>query len=487
MKSSALFSLMAACLTSLPASAVSGTSLPAAAVTITPVTVEADSTEMTRVRELDEILESIPVENRYRLPYDKYSGPWVFAGYRSASAVSFAVPEWRYSTPETPQYAPDGLSEKYGLIYALGTRIWTEPVHPLLDTPANVLRPIHDAMIAERAQDQAIYYMMVRWPHTIDYAYWNLPVPPSLPDDDPSFRKYVERLNMTDVNVNDAIIPEFEIDRTHWLHVVGGGIQFSQAYVSSNWYQGGNDYLALLFNFGWDVQLNTVYHPDWLLQSSLSYKLGLNSSNDLYHKYSISEDLFQYNLKAGYKAHRRWYYSANLQFKTQMFNAYVANSDVRSASFLSPGDLTLGLGMTYSYARKPRIDMTVSLSPLSYNLKTCIDRLIDPEQFNITPGRKTNSEVGSSAEVNVLYNITDNISCKSRLFLFTDYHYGLGDLETTFNFSINRFLSTQLYVHLRYDSSSDVRLSEWRHWMLKEILSFGLAYQFTTKPANLKK
>ena len=74
-----------------------------------------------------------------------------------------------------------------------------------------------------------------------------------------------------------------------------------------------------------------------------------------------------------------------------------------------------------------------------------------------------------------------NISMRTRMFAFTDYTYFQGNIETTWDFAINKFLSTQVYANLRYDSSSDFNLSKWHHWMLKEILSFGLTYTFSTK------
>ena len=51
----------------------------------------------------------------------------------------------------------------------------------------------------------------------------------------------------------------------------------SQAFVSPNWYQGGNNYLALLINFLWDVTkpgLSSEPH----VPEHVSYKLGLNSN-----------------------------------------------------------------------------------------------------------------------------------------------------------------------------------------------------------------
>ena len=328
-----------------------------------------------------------------------------------------------------------------------------------------------------------MYNLMVEKPSTIDYSYWDLPVPPRLLDDDVTFSGYIRRLNLPELDPEKAVLPEETLRQIHWLHGIGAAMQFSLAYVSKNWYQGGNNHLALLFNFYWNVQLNQVYHPNLLFQSALSYKLGLNSTpQDEVHSYSISEDVLQYNLNTGLKAFKKWFYSLNLQFKTQILRNYEQNSMKRKASFLSPGDFNLGLGMAYSHQNeKKTLQLTATVSPISYNLKTCITDKIDHAQFNISPGRHSRSEIGSNGEFNMLWKITPNIDYRTRVFLFTDYDYFLGDWENTFSFAINKFLSTQIYVHMRYDTSTDMSTS-WKHFMLREVLSFGLSYTFSTKP-----
>ena len=48
-------------------------------------------------------------------------------------------------------------------------------------------------------------------------------------------------------------------------------------------------------------------------------------------------------------------------------------------------------------------------------------------------------------------------------------------------FNINRFLTTQIFVHMRYDSSTpDCDDPDWHKFQFKEILSFGFAYKFAT-------
>ena len=182
----------------------------------------------------------------------------------------------------------------------------------------------------------------------------------------------------------------------------------------------------------------------------------------------------------GLKAARRWFYSANVMFKTQLFNSYPTNSRVRKAAFLSPGELNVGLGMTYNYTNpKNTLTLGLSLSPLSWNMKTCTSPMIDPTTYGIDNGRRVKNKVGSSAELNMQWKIAYNITYTTRLFGFTDYDYAYTDWENTIDFNINRFLSTRLYVHFRYDTSTPhIEDSRWSKLQLKEIFSFGFSYHF---------
>lgn len=312
---------------------------------------------------------------------------------------------------------------------------------------------------------------------------WLLPEPPHLHETPDTSREYLITDLPLPLDNGPAPILLDDIERINWLHTFDSGVQFSQAYLSPNWYQGGTNSLTLLLNFLWDVKINEVYHPTVLFTNTISYKLGLYSTpQDQYHSYGISQDLFQWNLKAGLRARSKWFYSFTLQFKTQFLHNYGENSQERKASFLSPGELNLGLGMTYAgSACKGRLKFNASVSPISYNLKTCIDRHIDPALFSMPEGKKYYNQIGSNAELTADWRLTDNISWKSRIFIFTNYDDFQADWENTFNFSINRFLSTQIYLHMRYDTASTSTDKGWRYWMMKEILSFGFRYAFSTK------
>ena len=460
---------------------------------VEPVETTVDSSRFV-ARDLDRLLldlDTIPVK---KLDFNKLAGPWIFTGFRHYTTEKKFEPEKKLIYPGVE---PDSLAaviedaEGIAEVSPDGNLMFWEETFDIEEEPSVVtdltrLQPgytpkwLRDAVIQMRQQEDLMYATMIVRPSAIDYAYWDLPVPPTLPDDEVTFEAYLRKLDLPEIEADKAILPEEELNKIHWLHNVNAYAHFSQSFISANWYQGGNSHFSLLLGANWNVQLNQVYHPNLLFQSNLSYKLGLYSSpDDKVHDFSFSEDVLQWNLNTGLKATKKWYYSLNALFKTQVFNNYPTNSNTLKASFLSPGDLNVGLGMSYS-DKKPNIEFTATISPLSYNLKTCITNKIDHAQFNIDADKKTVSDFGSNAEFNMNWKVRYNINYKTRIFLFTDYSYFLADWEHTFNFDINKFLSTQIFVHMRFDSSSELD-KDWRHFMLREVLSFGLSYTFSTK------
>ena len=274
--------------------------------------------------------------------------------------------------------------------------------------------------------------------------------------------------------------PELDYKTISWIHKFDASFQFSQAYISENWYQGGNNNLNIISDLAYSLELNQAKHPKKLFQLDIKYKLGVNSANDdQYRKYSINEDLFQVNSKFGLKATKKFYYSTSVQFKTQLLQNFKSNTYDLSASFLTPGELNAGIGMTYNTVnKKDTFKFDASLAPLSYNMKICrAIHKMDPTTLGIDAGEHLGHEVGSSGEFKLSWTLTRDISMSARLFAFTDYSYVQSDLETTINFSINKYLSTQIYAHLRYDDSVAWNDS-WQYWQFKEILSFGLQYKF---------
>lgn len=322
-------------------------------------------------------------------------------------------------------------------------------------------------------------------PELVQYNLSSLPEAP---------QKYYATVNPADLTISVGeistappadmpVLEQEKIEKKHWIRTFNASLQFSQAYVSPNWYQGGNNNLNALAQIYYNVKLNQSYHPNLLFEFTAQYKLGANNApEDSIHAYSIQEDLLQVNTTFGVKAARRWYYSFTGQFKTQVLNSYKSNTRDLRSSFLSPGELTAGVGMTYNYANpRKTVLFDASIAPLSYNLKTCISNRINHDQYDIRPDRKTVSKFGSSCELKFQWKITYNIQFNSRVFAFTDYESFQADWENTLAMDINRFLTTQIYAHARYDTRTPREAdSDWHKFQLKEIFSIGFAYKFSS-------
>ncbi|MDE5744301.1 MAG: DUF3078 domain-containing protein [Paramuribaculum sp.] len=318
-------------------------------------------------------------------------------------------------------------------------------------------------------------------PEMVKYNIRNLPEPPAHYNAfvDPVTTRIVlqEQISSDDKeSVNNLL----NVKRINWLQKFDALAMFSQAYISPNWYQGGNRSLTAILNLVYNVKLNQKFYPKLLFETNISYKLGINSSpDDTIRSYNISEDLFQLNSKFGYKAFRRWYYSTSVQFKTQLLQSYNTNSTTLRSAFMSPSQTNVGVGMTYEYTNKRKtFTFNASIDPLSWQLVTCFSSRMNRAAYNIDPGHHTVNTFGSSGEYKLNWKLAYNISYNSRLFVFTDYERFQADWEHTIKFTINRYLSTQIFAHMRYDSSTPRVHEGWHKFQFKEILSFNVSYTF---------
>lgn len=346
------------------------------------------------------------------------------------------------------------------------------------------MRWIEEQQVLNKSMQRMKFNLFFRHPDKVKYNIAMLPQAPK------AYHAVIDPTNHT-VEIKEVVtgptnrttLVADEVKKRHWMRTFNASLQFSQAYVSPNWYQGGNNNLNILGQLFYNVKLNQQYHPNLLFDFTAQYKLGMNSApDDSLRNYSISDDLLQINTTFGVKAAKRWYYSFTGQFKTQLLNSYTSNTRNLRSAFLSPGELTAGVGMTYNYANaKKTFTFDASMAPISYNLKICTNPGINEKNYGIREGHNTVSKYGSTAELKLFWKLAYNISFNSRLFTFSDYDQIQSDWENTLKFDINRFLSTQVYAHIRYDSRGvPAEGTNWKKLQVKEILSLGFTYKFSS-------
>ena len=161
-----------------------------------------------------------------------------------------------------------------------------------------------------------------------------------------------------------------------------------------------------------------------------------------------------------------------------MLNHYQSDDITLKSRFLAPMDASITVGMDF----KKTFDkgsISVYPGPLSYKLTyVAVDSLA--KSYGIEEeGKKARHDIGSKLEVNFDYQITKNISYKTRFYYYTGrYEYVQIDWENTLNFQVNKYLSTKLFFHARYDDLVEINpeYANWKYYQFKQYLMLGINY-----------
>ncbi len=270
--------------------------------------------------------------------------------------------------------------------------------------------------------------------------------------------------------------PTAPVRYTHW--VVKGRLsnQLTQTYVSPNWSSGGVSNMSTLSAFYWVAKYDNKKGIQF--DNFIDIKLGFNTvSNDSLRKVNISNDQFQASSKLGIRAIKNFYYSASVDFTTQFLNNYKPNTYDMKAAFLSPAKLYLGLGMDYKIKNKEKgYSFSALLTPFTYRLNYLQNiTAFNPKAFGIEEGKHFGQDMGFKIATTIDMQITEFISWNSYFYFYSDFKYIDSEWKNTFNFNVNHYLSTQLFIHMKMNTKNERPEGE-KLIQFKEFLSFGLVY-----------
>lgn len=269
----------------------------------------------------------------------------------------------------------------------------------------------------------------------------------------------------------DDLMPEIKVktDRWHWKG--DHAVQMSQTALSSNWYNGGDDNLTVnsqqrINVTRFDENKKTTFEIDMSLKLS-----GYYTKTDTVHSMKVSDNEFSINIKYGYKAFKKWYWTIQTYGKTELLDKYPSNSTSLSATWLSPLDLNVAAGLDYQYTNpKETFKFSMLLAPVSYNLRYVNDPRVDVTRYGIDPDKHASNDFGSTATIKMDWTINNWLKWSSRLYYFTTYKDVLMEFENTLNIALGRLFSARLYYYPRFDDKIDDRIQT------KEILTFGFNY-----------
>lgn len=281
----------------------------------------------------------------------------------------------------------------------------------------------------------------------------------------------------SELDLGDATLEGFgqslilKADKWHWKgdHT----LQMQQTALTDNWYKGGENNMSVS-----SQQKFVVNRYDELAKTTFDMTIDLKLSGyytkaDTLHPMKVSDNVFSLDMKYGYKAWKKWYYSTQIYAKTPIFDQYQSNNAETKATFLAPLEVNLSVGMDYKYtSANKKFVYSLMLAPLSYNLKYVRDDRVNPVSYGIDEGEFLKHQFGSTLTSKLDWKMGDNVSWSSRLYCFTSYTSVLVEFENTLNFNISRFFSARIYAYPRFDDSRDSKIQ------IKEMLTFGFSYQW---------
>ena len=269
----------------------------------------------------------------------------------------------------------------------------------------------------------------------------------------------------------------------------GGVFSLNLAQTSlTNWAAGGQNSFAvngMLSTFANYKQGKTV----WVNSLDLGYGL-LKQGGTGYRK---TDDKFDLLSKYGYEAFKNFYYSALLNFKTQMAPGYKYSDAGREliSDLFAPAYLLAALGLDY----KPSDHFSAFIAPLTGKITFVSNKqLSDAGAFGVTPGKKSLSEFGGY--LRAIYTKNDfkneflkNVTFTTKIDLFSNYIKNPQNVvvnwETLLAFKVNKFLSANINTQLVYDDKIKVPVvrngeatSIGSLVQFKEILGVGFSYNF---------
>lgn len=302
------------------------------------------------------------------------------------------------------------------------------------------------------------------------------------------------QLGFLSASAQDTLVDSVTV-RNIWDFGGTGTVNFSQVSLN-NWAAGGQNSLSALGI----LNLYGNYKKDkntWNNTLDLTY----GSVKLQGQRLRKSDDRLELNLKYGRQASRKWFYTVQLNTRTQVSPTYTPTRDSILSNFMSPAFVLASIGMDY----KPNPILSVFISPFTGKFTAVLDQaMADQGAFGVRPagrdladnlirgtGERLREEFGGFVNVRFRHEILKNVTLQSKADLFSNYLENPQNIdlnwENLVDFKVNKFVSASIFVHMIYDDdilievdrSGDGNMDgKGPRLQWKETLGIGLSYKF---------
>ena len=223
-----------------------------------------------------------------------------------------------------------------------------------------------------------------------------------------AFEKFNPDTKLTKITKKFVIV-------TPWEMGGFGTFGFSQTYLN-NWKAGGMSafsFLSVLKGFA----NYSDHNIKW--ENSGELRNGWIRQGGSIRQTQKNDDKLELISRLGVSAFKKWYYSCEIDFVTQLFNGYnYPDNLIPISSYLSPATTFFKLGFDY----KPNNNFSLLLSPITVkNVFVRDTAKVDQTRYGISATRRSFWEPGLNADVRYKIDFTPRISYETKYKMFINY------------------------------------------------------------------
>jgi hypothetical protein len=237
----------------------------------------------------------------------------------------------------------------------------------------------------------------------------------------------------------------------------------------SQWQAGGSNNVAINGSINYDINYKK---EDWVWDNKFIATYGISKLKG--QKKQKTDDRLEITSVLGKKAEGRWYYSANLGFKTQFDTGFNPDSlDQRISHFMSPAYLTAGIGMLW----KKDDNLKINFAPASARFIFVHDHFTEfGESFGVEQGKTMRFEFGTSINAYYKVSLMENFTVENILNLYSNYLDKPKNIDIDYQLNavlkVNKYISTNLTLQALYDDNA------YKGFQTRHTLGVGLNYLF---------
>ena len=258
-------------------------------------------------------------------------------------------------------------------------------------------------------------------------------------------------------------------------------MNFTQNYISDNWYQGGESNKTMICEFDFDVNYNDKDRISF--RTHFDADLGFATTKaDTLHSLKTNTDRLRIESNLGYKLIKNLDATVKVKLESQSMPSYYTNSHDFASNFMAPFDANFSVGLNYTqyFKRLKNFKVELYFAPLSaYNYRFVRYGKLT-SRYGIRAGRHHKEDFGTQLMITVpRQKISQLVNWYSKAEFYSNYARTFFQWENKFDVSLNRYLTASLNLYARFDDSAPrLKDEEFGYWQLKEFMTLGVTYSW---------